>query len=45
MVFSTTLLVTLVMLAIADVNQPFRGWVHVSDYAFARAGEYMRELD
>jgi Protein of unknown function (DUF4239) len=45
MVFSTTLLVTLVMLAIADVNQPFRGWVHVSDYAFVRAREYMRELD
>ena len=44
MVFSITLLVTLVMLAIADVNQPFRGWVHVSDYAFVRAQEYMREL-
>ncbi|HWZ64867.1 MAG TPA: DUF4239 domain-containing protein [Steroidobacteraceae bacterium] len=42
MVFSTTLIVTLVMLAIADVNQPFRGWVHVSDYAFVRAQEYMR---
>ena len=45
MVFSITLLVTLVMLAIADVNQPFRGWVHVSDYAFVRAKEYMREPD
>jgi hypothetical protein len=45
MVFSTTLLVTLVMLAIADVNQPFRGWVHVSDYAFVRAKEYMREAE
>jgi len=44
MVFSTTLLVTLVMLAIADVNQPFRGWVHVSDYPFVRAQQYMREV-
>ncbi|MFZ1099342.1 MAG: hypothetical protein WAN26_08050 [Steroidobacteraceae bacterium] len=41
MVFSTTLLVTLALLAIADVNQPFRGWIHVSDYAFVRAQEYM----
>ena len=45
MVFSTTLLVTLVMLAIADVDRPFRGWVHVSNYAFVRAREYMREID
>jgi hypothetical protein len=43
--FSTTLLVTLVMLAIADVSQPFRGWVHVSDYPSVRAQEYMRALD
>jgi Protein of unknown function (DUF4239) len=41
-VFSITLLVTLVMLAISDVNYPFRGWVHVSDYAFQRAQLYMR---
>jgi Protein of unknown function (DUF4239) len=40
-VFSLTLLVTLVMLAIADVNYPFRGWVHISDYAFHRAQRYM----
>ena len=45
MVFSTTLLVTLVMLAIADVDRPFRGWVHVSNYAFVRAREYMHEID
>ncbi len=45
MVFSTTLLVTLVMLAIADVNCPFRGWVHVSNYAFVRAQQYMHEID
>jgi Protein of unknown function (DUF4239) len=43
-VFSITLLVTLAMLAIADVGSPFRGWVHVSDYAFERALENMSEL-
>lgn len=41
-VFSFTLLITLVLLAISDVNQPFRGWVHVSNYAFSRAQENMR---
>jgi hypothetical protein len=43
-VFSLTLLVTLVMLAIADVDRPFRGWVHISSYAFERAQETMHEL-
>jgi hypothetical protein len=43
MVLSITLLVTLVMLAIADVDRPFRGWVHVSDYPFVRAQENLRE--
>lgn len=42
-VFSFTLLITLVLLAIADVNLPFRGWVHVSNYAFIRAQQNMRE--
>ena len=42
-VFSFTLLITLVLLAIADVNQPFRGWVHVSDFAFIRAQENMKD--
>ncbi|HEX3968014.1 MAG TPA: DUF4239 domain-containing protein [Edaphobacter sp.] len=42
-VFSFTMLITLVLLAIADVNHPFRGWVHVSDYAFVRAQENMQE--
>jgi Protein of unknown function (DUF4239) len=42
-VFSFTLLITLVLLAIADVNQPFRGWVHISDYAFLRAQENMKD--
>jgi hypothetical protein len=36
-VFFYTLLITLVLLAIADVNRPFRGWVHVSNYPFVRA--------
>ena len=43
-VLSLTLLVTLVMLAIADIDKPFRGWVHVGDYAFRRALETMREV-
>jgi Protein of unknown function (DUF4239) len=41
-VFSFTLLITLVLLAIADVNLPFQGWVHVSNYAFIRAQENMQ---
>jgi hypothetical protein len=40
-VFSFTLLITLVLLAIADVNLPYRGWVHVDNYAFLRAQENM----
>jgi hypothetical protein len=44
-VFSLTLLVTLVMLSIADVDRPFRGWVHISDYPFRRARMTMHELD
>jgi magnesium-transporting ATPase (P-type) len=42
-VFCFTLLITLVLLAIADVNLPFRGWVRVSNYAFLRAQENMSE--
>lgn len=42
-VFFYTLLVTLVLLAIADVNRPFSGWVHVSDYPFIRARLSFRE--
>jgi len=41
-VFAFTLLITLVLLAIADVNLPFRGWVHVDNYAFVRAQENMQ---
>jgi hypothetical protein len=43
-VFSLTLLITLVMLAIADVDRPYRGWVHISSYAFERAQATMHEL-
>src|SRR5258708_2006043 len=42
-VFSFTLLITLVLLAIADVNLPFRGWVHISNFAFVRAQENMKD--
>jgi Protein of unknown function (DUF4239) len=42
-VLSLSLLVTLVMLAIADVDRPFQGWVHISNYAFQRAQQTMRE--
>jgi ABC-type multidrug transport system fused ATPase/permease subunit len=42
-VFCFTLLITLVLLAIADVNLPFRGWVHVSNFAFKRAQQNMNE--
>jgi hypothetical protein len=44
-VFSITLLVTLVMLSIADVDRPFQGWVHVNDYAFRRAQMTMHEMN
>jgi Protein of unknown function (DUF4239) len=44
-VFAFTLLITLVLLAIADVNLPFRGWVHVSNYAFVRAQENMEDQE
>jgi Protein of unknown function (DUF4239) len=43
-VLSLTLLITLVMLTIADIDKPFQGWVHVGDYAFRRALETMREV-
>jgi hypothetical protein len=43
-VFSLTLLVTLVMLAIADVDRPYQGWVHISSYAFERARATMHEI-
>jgi hypothetical protein len=42
-VFSITLLVTLVMLSIADVDRPFKGWVHISDFPFRRAQMTMHD--
>jgi hypothetical protein len=42
-VVSLTLLLTLVLLAISDVNLPFQGWVHVDNYAFVRARDYMTD--
>ncbi len=38
-----TLLIALVLVAIADINRPFQGSVHVSDNAFRRAQMDMKE--
>src|ERR1700677_4145931 len=38
-----TLLISLVLVAIADINRPFQGSVHVSDYAFRRAQMDMKD--
>jgi hypothetical protein len=38
-----TLLITLVLVAIADINRPFQGSVHVSDYAFRAAQMDMKD--
>jgi hypothetical protein len=38
-----TVLIALVLVAIADINRPFQGSVHVSDYAFRRAQMDMKE--
>ncbi len=40
-VVSITLLIVLVMLAIADIGEPFRGWVHIDNLPFVRAQENM----
>jgi hypothetical protein len=37
------LLISLVLVAIADINRPFQGSVHVSDYAFRRVQMDMKE--
>jgi hypothetical protein len=37
------LLISLVLVAIADINRPFQGSVHVSDFAFRRAQMDMRD--
>jgi hypothetical protein len=41
-VFSFSLLVAMVLIAIADIDRPFQGTVHVSDAAFRRAQINMR---
>jgi Protein of unknown function (DUF4239) len=38
-----SLLVSLVLLAIADINRPFQGAVHVTTYAFERAQQTMTD--
>jgi hypothetical protein len=38
-----SLLIWLVLVAIADINRPFQGSVHVADYAFRRAQMDMKE--
>jgi hypothetical protein len=42
-VFAFCTLITLALLAVADINRPFMGSVHVSDYAFQRARQNMSE--
>jgi Protein of unknown function (DUF4239) len=38
-----SLLISLVLVAVADINRPFQGSVHVSDYPFRRAQMDMKE--
>jgi Ca2+/Na+ antiporter len=38
-----SLLIALILIAIADIDQPFRGSVHVSDAAFRRAQQTMQQ--
>jgi hypothetical protein len=44
-VFSLTLLITLAMLAIADLDRPFQGWVSIDSYPFVRARTNMDEIN
>jgi len=41
-VFAFSLLIALCLVAIADINRPFQGAIHVSDYAFRRALQNMQ---
>jgi hypothetical protein len=41
-VFAFSLLVSLVLVAIADIDRPFQGSVHISDLAFRRAQQSMK---
>lgn len=42
---SLTTLITLIVLAIGDLDRPFQGWVQVSEYAFQRAEQTLTEPD
>lgn len=42
-VFAFSFLVALALAAIADIDRPFQGWVHVQDTAFRRAQTNMKE--
>ena len=42
-VFAFSLLIALVLVAIADIDRPFQGSVHVKDLAFRRALQIMKE--
>jgi hypothetical protein len=42
-VFAFSLLIVLALLAIADINRPFQGSVHISDFAFQRAQQTMND--
>jgi magnesium-transporting ATPase (P-type) len=42
-VVSFSLLVALVLVAIGDIDRPFQGSVHVSDFAFRRAQQNMKD--
>jgi hypothetical protein len=44
-VSSLTLLVTLAMLAIADLDRPFQGWIRADNFAFQRARANMQPLE
>ncbi len=41
-VFAFTLLLALALVAVADIDRPFQGGVHVSDFAFRRAEQNMK---
>jgi len=41
-VFCFSLLISLTLVAIADIHRPFRGVIHVSDYPFQRARQSMQ---
>jgi hypothetical protein len=42
-VFAFSLLISLVLVAIADIDRPFQGAVHVSSYAFEQARQSMKD--